>query len=283
MPHIDFLSFSFPVEAGEYENDLQARFAVFQSLNDLVGDGWYDYLATNLTWQIGRRHRPFSYGLSDSKYGITVMWNYKLSHAVMEVPGAGCAFLRREGYLAGLLETVQDRVIRIDIASDFVTRTRPAEFVAARAATKFSSTAHVLSETGETFYVGSRTSERFARVYRYEPPHPRAEFLRVEHEIKGSRAKSIVKDILLHGLGAVQESLGRVFGWEHSIWQVGIHPEVQLSAPETSHVRGETVRWLYKAVLPSLAKLASENRDAVEEFAAHVKKILDTQADNDLQ
>jgi len=114
------------------------------------------------------------------------------------------------------------------------------------------------SDTGETCYIGSKQSERFARVYRYFPPHPRAHLLRVEMVFRRDYAKQVAATLVEHGVSSVAKSAGKVFGWAHPIWDVDSAVEVDISVTSPEKNAGKTVSWLVRSVAPAIQRLIAD-------------------------
>ena len=109
------------------------------------------------------------------------------------------------------------------------------------------------SETGKTAYVGAPKSARRARVYRYAPPHERAHLLRVEMVMKKPRASGAVEAYLNNGPAGYAAMAGNVFGWQHPLWNFQSDEKIASWIPERG--RASTLRWIHKAVIPSLSRL----------------------------
>lgn len=123
------------------------------------------------------------------------------------------------------------------------------------------------SESGETCYLGSQKSNRYARVYRYHPPHPRAAFLRCEMVCRDQDAKDTANAILHHGLRNTAAALGGVFGWTHSDWTLTPPTDLELAAYRADRHGGKTEYWLHAQVIPALRKLKREGKiEQLESF-----------------
>lgn len=187
--------------------------------------------------------------------GITIFASEMLRHFCVEISGDGCEKCITAGTLLPLLEKVQERVTRIDVACDIETGTRPPEFVAEVGKKRMRSSGYQKSPQGETCYVGSKTSDRYARVYRYEPPHPRAHLLRVEHVFRRKCAKSVAAAIVRNGTEAVGESAGEVFSWRHYDWKGGGVGKVDISSVGVERGGGGTVFWLVTQCAPAFKRM----------------------------
>jgi len=198
---------------------------------------------------------PYSVSWHTPDNGITIMYHPRLNHALIEVSGKGCDLLEEEGTLGILLETMQERVTRIDIAADMLTDTKPTDFALNRKEGRFKSHSSFISESGETYYVGSRDSNRYARVYRYNPPHERAPFLRVEYVLKAEDAKLAATYILTNGVQPIVKDLGDKFGWLSPDWQPDTQSVEEFQAYRAERKQGKTLFWLGDTVAPLLLRL----------------------------
>lgn len=207
---------------------------------------------------VERGRAPYSVRLADETGGLSVFYGGKQAHLLLECSGRECERLERMSSLLPLLDLVRTTLSRLDIATDMPVEALPSAFVAAGYSDRFKSHAHMRSETGETEYVGSRDSERYARVYRYFPPHPRAEWLRVEAVLKHENARECAARIVDSGLVGEVARLGNTFGWKHPAWRPDfITDEVASSwTPERRH--GATVRWLITSVFPAMRRLVED-------------------------
>jgi hypothetical protein len=272
MAHVDYLSFSFPVP-GEFENDLQAKPVVKQSCLDEGGEALDELLRALGKFTVGGTHRPFSAGIRSNVASAALLWNHRLTHGVFELGGTGCELARQVGVLDALIESVESRVVRIDVAIDIATPTTPVEFLQEGWNVRFKSTSLMRSETGETVYVGSRSSARFSRIYRYSEPHPRARLLRVEFELKAEEAKRAAQSIAADGVEAFAAAMVDVFGFKSEELRAAISSPAELPPSERGGGRGETVRWLYTAVAPALAREIVEGRVDPDHFLTYVDNL----------
>jgi hypothetical protein len=181
-----------------------------------------------------------------------------LPHALFEISGRACDWLDNRRMLLPLLAATTSRTTRIDIAVDFETNTTPATFAEARDTEKFRSHGHIISESGTTYYVGSRSSDRYARVYRYNPPHERAHLLRCEMVVKGEAAKLASQQIINTSVLKYAHALGNVFAWKHPLWDTGLLGTDKPNNYRPERHEGKTLFWLADTVAPLLARLHSE-------------------------
>lgn len=175
--------------------------------------------------------------------------------SLLQISGKGCEILRNEGILDDVIIDWQDRITRLDVAIDIVCDVRPEDFILQRITGRFRDGGHYPSESGVTWYVGSRKSDRFARVYRRNLPDIRHDKLRIEYQLSDVQAKIAVKDIISSDILTYANQLANSFGWIHPVYvhETQFGKAKSVSRPSS---QGNTQYWLHKQVLPSLRKSA---------------------------
>lgn len=275
--HIDWLSFTFSPVYDSDPEDGYAR-AIQAGLLDMFTDDLVQAVFAG-AWRTAQRSRaPYTDTWEDVESGISLYASPNLNHATIEISGAGCERLIEMGAIETVLEKCAQRITRIDIACDIETKTMPMDFVAKRDHERMRSNGMMNSDTGETCYIGSKQSERFARVYRYFPPHPRAHLLRVEMVFRREHAKKIATSIVANSIRDVVSSAGEAFGWSHEDWVVSSDHEVDLSITSPERNAGKTVSWLVRSVAPAIQRLIADGtiRDPQAFFEAYFMPQSDT-------
>lgn len=258
--HIDWLSFTMNMLYGHVTgvtSDLDEEYAL------AIGATFTELFGEKLTaeafggkWEQNERSRaPYTDAWKLADCGITLFASQTLSHCTVEISGQGCETLIAKGLLNSVLQSVHSRCTRIDIASDIDTKTSPDEFIARLSHKRMRSDGAQNSASGQTRYVGSMKSERFARVYRYNPPHPRAHLLRIEHEFRRDYAKRVAAEILMSGIENVATAAGKAFGWAHSDWDLKEDTNADISIVAAERNAGKTIFWLVNSVAPAFKKL----------------------------
>jgi len=192
----------------------------------------------------------YPYQWSMSCTGMRVFFS-ETGDALVEITGQGCEQLHEAGVLRTVVMAYADRITRLDHATDIETDTTPIDFVREmRRHPKTSS--HIRSESGETMYIGSMKSDRYARVYRYAPPHPRAAWLRCEHVFRKDDAKVAARRWIEQGDGQFAADCGGTFGWEHKDWTPEGGEKISKWKPEKRNA--SLCRWLSVQVVPALSK-----------------------------
>jgi len=210
-------------------------------------------------WEKQERSRaPYSDAWRLGEKGITVFASPTLNHLCVEISGAGCENLILSGQLNRVLGCVVERVTRIDVASDIETHTRPVVFVDNVKHERMRASGYQNSESGETCYIGSQKSDRYARVYRYNPPHPRSHLLRVEHVFRRDYAKKVAGELINSTVEAIATSAGLAFGWAHDDWNVDEDQVVDISIIHEKRATGKTVFWLIDSCASAFKRLCAD-------------------------
>ena len=252
--HIDWLTFTIPmIYFGEGDNAYAN--AVSNGFEDMFGEEVRASVFGG-NWERQERSRaPYTDAWVQSEGGITLFASPNLTHACIEISGQGCERLLLSNSMETILGCCKERVTRIDIACDIETIISPEEFVKETTHERMRTSGHVTSDTGTTCYVGSQKSERYARVYRYNTPHPRAHLLRVEHVFRKAYAKKVAHAVAVDGLEQVAKSSGDAFGWSHSIWQPSVISGSDISVVKERGGKGGAIFWLVHSVAPAFQKL----------------------------
>lgn len=219
------------------------------------------------TWLRRERSRaPYTDAWEIEASGITVFASPALNHFCVEISGAGCERLIDVGALNSVLLAAQERVTRIDIATDIETDVKPSEFVKTLSHARMRASGYQVSETGETNYVGSQKSDRYARVYRYNAPHPRSHLLRVEHVFRREYAKIVAREVCGASVEEVASAAGKAFGWEHEVWQPSAAQHSDISIVSANRTASNTVFWLANTCGSAFRRLVSSGdiKDPVE-------------------
>lgn len=252
--HVDWLTFTMPMiyfgdQTGDYATAIEHGFL------DMFGNELLSK-AFGGEWSKNERSRaPYTDAWKINNGSITLFASPTLTHCCVEISGQGCETLIAKGLLDQVLQSCHSRTTRIDIACDMETTIRPTEFVEKVNHERMRTSGQVISDTGETCYVGSQKSERYARVYRYNAPHPRAHLLRVEHVFRKDYAKKVAAECANVSLDAIARSAGLAFGWAHPVWETTILDSPDISITRERGNAGSTVFWLVNSVAPAFKRL----------------------------
>jgi len=232
---IDWYSFTVPLAGGLEGHGIDVLEAINVALLPVFGQS-LDVLQGDGTWSIEPAKGFYAWRATHRASKVAVSWGTVNAHAFVELAGQSCDWLRLSGALPAIIAASHTRVSRIDAAIDLTCKTRPQHFVAAGYAKRFKSAgADIHSKTGDTVNVGNRKSDRFARVYRYAPPHPRSNLLRLEAEYKGKAAREL--GALLADKGEIEavRSAHAVFDWKHPALVMDfLQPALCARGPQTS-------------------------------------------------
>lgn len=268
---IDYLSFTVPTDAiGQMNNHLMGQLAE-SAVSEFLGVSIHALL-DNQPFSVLRGRAPYSASWGRADGGVRFFGSPRLDHVLAEVSGTGCKTLRAHSRLDEVLRLVAPRASRVDLAVDILCPTKPHVFAAERAVERFTTITDWRSETGDTFYVGSMKSDRFARVYRFAEPHPRSHQLRVEHIFRRTAAKAFAKAILQDGYAASVRAAGDVYGWSHPQWQPEQVSAANISAHQVRKPERNTINWLYGAVTSSIVKALRNNELDLEDFFSHIRQ-----------
>lgn len=227
-------------------------------------------------WEVAEVvRRPYNIGVTYK--GVSLYWSKSenVNHILFEASGQGCETLRSMALLDDIIIQTGDKCSRIDLAIDIETETKPSQFEKEITSGRFKARGYQTSDTGDTVYIGSRKSERYCRVYRYNPPHPRAKYLRTEFVFRKQNAKLFCQQFENSGgnLNALALGAGNVYGFEHQDWDLR-GEEIELMSYTPERRQGKTVRWLLTQVAPAFHKLVEDGviENPVEFLAEHFLK-----------
>lgn len=255
--HVDWVTFTMPMIYGIDTQDAYAN-AIKRGFHDMFGEQ-LTADAFGGKWMKNEHGRaPYIDGWKLEGKGITLFASPTLSHCCVECSGEGCEALIVLDLLTMVLDSAKQRITRIDVACDIETDVMPLAFVSETNHVRMRTSGHYVSATGETCYVGSQKSERFARVYRYNSPHPRSNLLRVEHVFRKDYAKKVVQLYLKNGSNAISTSAGIAFGWSHAVWKPKEDIGETISIVNDNHKGNNSVFWLVNQVAPAFKRLVSE-------------------------
>jgi len=251
---IDYFSFTIPTERpfedGMFFDQQDNVLKVFVSSFDDIAIR--EYFTLNWTHENGNRF--YQHRLRHDGTDVAISYGKTNAHVLVDLAGKACANFDARDILLPLISRYANRTSRIDFAIDLECDTSPKEFIEARDNKSFKSSGNKYSPTGGTEYIGGRTSERMARVYRYYAPHPRAHLLRVEAEYKGDAAKVAAEHLGTSGLFQTCVDAHTPFKWRHSTYPHEATEGKKLPYRSYDPQNASTVRWLYGDVVTALRK-----------------------------
>lgn len=278
---IDYLSISTPATAwgsppeGEYNIHEYYKSAAFNALS--AYPSFCHHSATGIQTVsgggYGYKHRLFfAFG------SWTILYGAAHGRLLIQLPGESCGLLRldtdAEGLSIGLsplLLPPASRITRVDIAATFKDGISTDALAALFKKKNPSDYTRIASETGVTQYIGNRASERFLRVYRFAPPHPRSDWIRIEFELKGHHAARAQEQIPKVGLQPIMKSLLDDWGFAGGDYVNSIISATDSqSLTYASRQRAGGVRWLMGTALPAVKKAIHEGQLLRSEVNAYL-------------
>lgn len=251
---IDYLSFS--VDLVNVVNEpMEGIRLINNACIEMFGRKFYDdVFVRDSGWKPASGRRPYRYGHENKEIGLYVHFGGQ-SNALIQFSGNGCKFLESSDLMMTVLVGARDRMTRLDIATDIETSVRPEEVVKAGYNARIKTQSITKSPSGETAYVGSRTSAKFCRVYRYEEPHPRAKMLRIEYETKKVQARITAECILANGLEHTADMLSKYYEWSHEVIPEPQDYTTAIPSEVSQRSESKTLHWLLKQCAPAFKKL----------------------------
>lgn len=251
---IDWLSFSIEAKTREVRSSGEQLKLIHQELWKLLGDELLGVLGWN-TAEYGKGRPPHAYSLRVKRTGFTVFVAPQHDRIMCELSGTTCRILDDNGLMNSILERTHGFMSRLDLAVDILSGINPKDFVEEGYNGRFTSAGSYNSPSGKTEYVGSRKSDRYARVYRYNKPHDREKFLRVEMVMKRKYAKLYAQRLIQDGLKSAIFNAGEEFGWQSILWDVPNAQASELQLGRRARSNDKTLRWLEEAVVPAFLRL----------------------------
>lgn len=264
---IDWISFSVEVKPTGVDDERKAANAAAHAIAALSPIA-ARLLELDGDWQPRNGRAPYKASWHNEAVGATIFVHPRLTHALVEISGRGCERLYNIGADMAMLGGVQSRLTRVDLACDMETKAKPSEFTQECDMKRFKSTSHVVSPSGETVYLGARSSDRYCRVYKYNAPHERSHLLRCEFVVKAANAKLFSERLRTEGYRACAAALGDAFGFNHAAWLPGANP-ADVRTFRAERREGKTLYWLASTVAPLFLRLHSEGVIDVNDWFNH--------------
>lgn len=272
--HIDWLSFTLPAPREPHtSHDLL-------ELSRMVLNGKQKSLATEIykghDWQVTTSRPPYKIAILRDDHAYSIYGHSHTNTILFEITGRGSEALRSSQMASNVLAAIGEHITRIDIAGDVRTHLRPVDILSERSHNRMRSQSTITSDTGETCYLGSAKSDRFVRVYRYNAPHPRSDFIRCEFVYRREYARVAAAE-----LGAtydIREFFARSinsFGLSHPILNPGVETSERVSVKMASRQDEQTVRWLYAQVAPAVRRLVGSGALDLGEWLAYIYGVSD--------
>lgn len=252
-PKIDWLSISTPSlyhAFTEQDHDNASIDIITHLLTAFLGCRQaFSELTARATLGAGRTFHP-----RGVRYDVGIVVFYGGQHAppLIEISGSGCDYLSTLVDLRALAARECENVSRIDLAADLRCECSPDEFVTAGISARHTTRASHKSETGCTEYIGSPHSDRRCRVYRYAPPHPRADSLRIEVVLRRDLAKQAAAHLETNSIGQAWRAAADVYQFSHPYWRMTENDGTALKTLKNEKTSAGRLRWLVKVCIPAL-------------------------------
>jgi len=201
---------------------------------------------------------PYRWGYKSDISKATIWHGGAAEHLTVEFPGASCDWFRMLNIEKQMLACGTGNSSRIDIALDIDCALTPIQLTDGLDNGRIKTRSVMESSSGTTVYLGSMKSEHYARVYRYNDPHPRAGLLRVEFVARRNRAKSVCEAVLEHGIYALLKQLWDEVGLPNVLEFDLDNAKVNLNEDRPEREGKNTVSWLVKQAAPAFRRLVRE-------------------------
>lgn len=180
-----------------------------------------------------------------------------------------------------------DKCTRIDLAIDVFDKPLFIQQIKTLAETnQFTGTAHKTTTlqssdgSGITIYVGSRTSERFVRIYdKAAQLGQDGAWTRIECEVKGDSARAVARAVMGNGVSGIsvvgKSVIRRVCDFACEDWRAVLHgAHIPIGTPKIEEKKTE--EWLLSQVATALARFENEypEKKICERFWRKVEALL---------
>lgn len=269
---IDWLQFTVPVTAGTGKMLAARRAGSSGWLADelmrlLMQWGMPDELAAVLSpvaMVSTGASAPYNAGMTAA--GVSWYWHdasLSVDSFLCQISGQGCARLRDLNMLTPVMNYVHERVSRIDIAIDIETQA-PLESLY----TTTKRISYINSKSGQTFYIGSMKSDKYARIYRYAAPHPRSAYVRIECVYRRKFASEACRQVLERGVERAAIDMlasNKIVPCEALQASLGGGERLRV-APPVNTGDESTIRWMITAVVPAFRRLVTDGKIDARQF-----------------
>ena len=251
---LDWLSFTLPGRSARFNGNQ------LEYITQVILQEYNQFDGIKAAKEFSRR--PYTMAIPFLQGMIYYSDNPKVNHVLIEISGQGMQQLRDVGEdynvcMKAYLDAIN--ITRVDVAVDLETDTRPEDFTQ-HIAKRWTDVTRRKSETGETVYIGSMKSDRYCRVYRYEPPHERAHLLRVEMVHRKKYGREVMNQWLQqHPRDEFAAMCANPYGFQHHDWQ--LHSDDKIRSYRTDTKMSATTLWLQKSVIPAILKVREKLGD----------------------
>lgn len=217
----------------------------------------------------------YEVSIVDANTGYRINFGNNLSVQGWQVVISGKAYQEHDcaGYLSGFIELYKAKITRADIAVDLIwSGLKIADFAEEykmeHGHNGSKSWSFIKGKSGDTCYIGSRTSERMLRFYdKGGEQNIQIDWVRVELECKGGNAQRIM-EVYLHDYRAVVAEITEFINTPTSslarvLCKIGEGAVIERIRPPA--VVTDRIKWLSGQVLQSFTKLCLEDYQAASD------------------
>jgi hypothetical protein len=262
MTIVDWAAFTLPIAHTERQplpNEFQRRIeSVMKNMTELmplITAHCADYLA------LVTPQRPYRKGYSCPNVGFRINADWKRKEVLIVFNGQACEMVRgiSQAAIIELLVRVEATGTRLDFATDIETLVSPSDVQERGWSKRIISKSYIQTQQGNTLYIGSRKSDAFCRVYKYNPPHPRSNKLRVEFELKKQRARAVAGIAIVDGVATAARSVAARYEFGHAAILGAFAGRIRQIKTE-AHMRSmaSTEMWLLTQAAPAFLRLVRE-------------------------
>lgn len=242
------------------------RFALL-NLGEGVERGETPHNGYHQAWRL-KSGATVQYNGDREEMGINVVYS---GQAIQNMPwGDVLKRITKQGYLTRLDVTIDVLDPAFDLEGLYLM------VQAGRCDTKAKNVSFIRSSTGQTLYVGKRSSDRMLRIYDKggEQGEQQGEHWRIEAELKGVAAQSVGVRLVVNsdeGYGVFKAILDAP---EHQGYSVAVGASPVVFPLQTLKRRRDTEAWLFGLVARVMADQEKINPGTLEQFMITVGQLI---------
>ena len=225
-------------------------------------------------WQVSQATEGGTAVMVHGTTGLYVKIQPNTRYVAVDLSGKVCQVFRTLNLLDDLIRKTAYRASRVDIAVDLESDITPRDIAFNLDNERMKVTGQEDSSSGQTIYVGSRNSERYAAIYRYFEPHPRAHLLRFEMRHKKRTARHVAQEIAVMGVSDVGRGLLARYQPKYYMLRDIINGHEVTTITPDHRVRTGRYRWLLETVPVALERAVKEGEIDFDVWVAEMRKRL---------
>lgn len=277
-PKVDFYTATTRSRAGKGATTAHAERTFIEDIGNLWG-GVFSHVTAFDDFTAGEHQPRYNLSLKDKLTGVQFGIGGSTETVRLDASGTVCERLRELAYSDGT--NALDRIIsagnqnatRLDVCADF-NHPIPPYFIYERSGTpRIKAGTMEYSETGWTYYIGSRGSDRFAKIYLYDQPHPRCTSTRVEFQFRDVYANA-ARDEIKSGtsLETLYKRACNTFGIELLQEMLSSGDYGRFTASRAKTPDPDTLRWAWNTAFPALVRLVRDGDFNIELYARAIRE-----------